>query len=178
MTIFEDYNEWYKDNHGLIETIFHDGPLLLTRLHDVFKVVHYIDEEHTLKSKLDEELLDIFEVGFGYLFDQVNQIKILLEEYFDMDMKQMNEYASVINYSLYLDDFYETILDKEEMTEEIQTGFGEVQDKIDEILKRKLPISSELFDEFDIIVNSVFSNPKHYLTVSEIFAFVAEELQL
>jgi hypothetical protein len=178
MTIFEDYNEWYKDNHGLIEKIFEEGPLLLDRIHDVLKVVQFIDEENTVKNGVEDELIDIFEIGFGFLYEQISQLKIYLEDYFQLDMTTMNEYAPYINYTLYLDDFRETILDKEEMTPEIQKAFDEVQDQIDELLLQRGNIQDQLFNEFDAIINSVFSNPNHYQTVSEIFALIAEELQL
>jgi glutaredoxin 2 len=178
MTIFEDYNEWYQDNQGLIEKIFDEGSFLLDRIHDVFKVIQYIDEENTLKNGVEEELIDIFEIGFGYLYDQVSQLKIYLEEYFQYDTKAMNEYASYINYTLYLDDFRETILDKEEMNPNIQAAFDEVQDKIDQLLLERGDVQDELFVEFDTIINSAFANPNKYQTVSEIFALIAEELQL
>jgi hypothetical protein len=178
MTMFEDYNEWYKDNRGLIEKIYEEGYVLLLRIQDVFKVMQYIDEENTLNKGAEEELIDIFEVGFGYLFEQISQLKIYFEDYFNLDMKLMEKYASLINYSLYIDDFRETIIDKDEYTKEIQETFDVVQDRIDQILSDKTAVKKDFFEEFDLMINSVFSNPKHYQTVAEIFGLIAEELNL
>lgn len=178
MDVFEDYNEWYQDNRSFIVKLHEEGYPFLSRFHDVFKVLHHIEEEFKRKKQTDDELLDIFDIGFGYLNMQILVLKSYYEEMFRFDMKAMVGYADLMNYSFYLDEFSEILMDQNEYEKRIQQTFESIQDRIDAILSDRGSYDEHLFEEFDALVGSVFGNEKGHQTVGEIFSLIAEELSL
>ena len=101
MLEIEDYKAYLLQNYNL-----HDlrsaNSLLYERLDDVFSVLEYIEERFTKYQKVEEELEVIFEVGFSFLHEQIEELKNLIRLYFQNDPIGLRKYEHLLNYHLYL----------------------------------------------------------------------------
>ncbi len=178
MDIFKDYANWYEDNKMFIEELIHRESILIERIIDVIKVLEYIYMHQKSYEKIEEELTDIFDVGFGYIHEQISDLKHYYQSYFYFDFEKMEEYAQLINYSLYLDDFKEALYNAEKENKEVFNEFEKIQEEIDKIIINSEPFDDDLFDRLDHKIALIFDNTENLKTIPEIFSIVSEDLEL
>lgn len=178
MINIEDYKSYYQDNNDFFALLIENNSLVYDRLSDVFKVLGFIEMMVDMYQKIDEELEIIFETGFSYFHEQIEQIKIYYKDYFKGNFIKFERYAQLINYSLYLDDLEEALNEKELLnkeTKEALTGLGQ---EIENILIKQEKFSDEDIDRFDLIVGELVNSSNPIYTTQEIFAMIVEELEL
>jgi len=169
----DDYLSWYHQNEDFFETLFKYDSLIFNHLRDTIKVLSYISNQ----EKASEDLEVFYDIGFSYIYNKVNEIKYYLENYFQNNLEKFLKYERLINYSLYLDDLKDTLIEKKVYTDNVKEAFMDVSQKIEDILKNKKHFDDDDFKQYDIIIESVIP-PQQYITIPEIFQRAAEELQL
>lgn len=102
--IFKDYASWKIENHEVFETFKSNMNPIYERLEPVYVVLEYIYEMACNNQELDEDYQTIFEVGFNYLHDQFNVIKIYFESLFQKNCDDFVEFSEMLLFLLYIFD--------------------------------------------------------------------------
>lgn len=173
--MYEDFKKWYDQNEEFLTHLFKHNSLVFDRINDVIKVLTYVITMD--KKDISDDLDFIFDVGYAYLFNRVMEIKFYLEKYFKNDIDAFLHFESLINYTMYLDDLKEVLVEKEKFGDSVKEGFDEIAARIEEIISKKKHFEPDIIDEFNVILLSVLPND-NFLTTPEIFIQVAEELQI
>lgn len=178
MNIYDDYGNFIEENESLINKLKEKESPILTTFMDVVKVLDYVYEQYLAGDKIEEELVDIFDIGFGYFFNVMNDIKTYYVDYFNENFDILNYYSNVIVYHIYLDDF-KCYLDNDEiLTPERKRVIEKIEDKIEDILSKRLPYSQEDIDSFDEDIHSIMPSKDKFKPVYSVFLLITEELNI
>ncbi len=102
--ILKDYASWKIENHVMLETFKNNNNLIYQRIEPVYLVLDYIYDIACDKQELDEDLETIFEIGFKYLHDQLNVIKIYYESLFQSNCDDFAHYSEMLMFLIYIND--------------------------------------------------------------------------
>ena len=171
----EDYEKWYQENEEFFSHLYHHDSIIFERMADIIGVLNHILqlEEHDI----DADLEVFFDVGYAYLFNRVEEIKLYLMKYFKNDLHHFLDYEVVLNYYFYLDDLKDTLLQDENYTESIQDEFDSMQEEIIQLMESHKKFDVSIIDVFNNRLLSVIPSKKEYLTTPEIFTRALEELE-
>jgi hypothetical protein len=154
-----------------------NSPILIT-FKDVISVNDHICKLVEQNEKVDEELADIFEIGFGFLTNTLEDLKVYYNDYFKKNILELNHYAPLILYHIYLDDFKWHLLNKEEMNEERSKVIDRIESEIDSILVGRGPFNHELIDSYEEEIRNITPFRDDFHAVYTVFSMIAEELNI
>lgn len=172
----QDYKAYIHHNYNFLELLRENNSYIYERLNDVLKVLGYIEMLVDDEIKVNEDLEVIFEVGFSYLHEQLEEIKVYYNTYFNRDYPLFRQYEQFINYSLYLDDLEEVLKEKKLYSVNAQIAIKEIADDIDNVLLNKLNPNKDLFEKFNNLIEA--NVPIGTITTLEVFGMIVEELTL
>ncbi len=178
MNIYEDYSGYMTDMKDLIKKLETSSSGVYVLLEDALMVTKYIYEEHEKGSKLDEVLEEIFEAGFGYLSNVLNDLNIMFQDYFSGDIELFNYYAPLIVYSIYIEDYRCHLLADELLDEEREILIKRIEEEIDQMLVNKKPFNMEVIDAWEEEVLKVAPEGDQFEPVYIIYSMIVEELHL
>ena len=180
MIALSDYKNYFGNNLQLINNLKNNKFSIYERLREVIYVLDYIADNYELyknhESSVDFE--DIFEVGFSYFHSEFEQIKIYYETYLNKDIILLKKYDPLINLSLYVDDFVETLKEKDYFTDSREEALKEVLEDIEEIIKNKKEWTGDDLENFNLKVSSCVPFKVDIITTQEIFLKIAEEIMI
>lgn len=171
-----DYKAYIQANYNFLELLRENNSLIYDRLNDLLKVLGFIELLADQNKQIEEELELIFEVGFSFLHEQLEEIKIYYNTYFKKNLIKFKEKELLINYYLYINDLEDTLKEKDLFRDEIKGAFSEIKDDIELCLKDKKEHTIEVFDGYNQIIEQYV--PTGTLTTLEIFAMIVEELEI
>lgn len=176
-----DFLAWEKQNEEFLEHLEHHDSILYSRIYDVLRVLDFLsmlDEDSAKDIETNEDLSIIFETGYAYLYNFVNDIKLYLENYFNNDLHKLLEFEDLVNYSLYVEEIKDNLIDENKYDEIISKEFEYILSDIENKLSKQLPFTEETFNDYDNHLESVMPMDKMYKTVDEIFVEVYEALKM
>lgn len=174
----QDYQQYYQSNAMLLQKLEEENLFLSHRFQDLIKVLDYIVTLYEGSNKIEEDFEVIFEVGYVFLFHQFEDFKNYFTSYLESDYVLLKKYDTLINYTLYLDDLYQVLQDKDNFTEEQKKVFLNVQTSIEDILKNKAEVTETTFEEFNDSLEEVLLHTTDTITTLEVFEQIIEELAL
>lgn len=178
MNIYDDYIKYIEEHNYLIKLIENNAPSIYVLFEDVLAVLEYISEEYKKGSKLEADLKDFFDAGFGYLTSVMTDLKMMYEDYFKSDIILLSKYGNIITYFFYVEDL-KCHLDAEELlTKNKQKIIDDIQQEIETILVNKLEVSEDLTDKYEAKISKITSTKDNYHPIYTIFALIREELNL
>lgn len=178
VSIYEDYFSYISEHQKTVELLKKKLPNIYVLVEDVIKVTDYIWKEYDNKSKISDELAEIFEIGFGYLTNVLADLEAIFQEYFNNMPDKINYYAPLIIYSVYLEDYRCHLETEEILTDSIKERIDEIQEEIDSIMNKSLPFDITLIDKYEDEVLSMVTDKTHFQPVYVVFAMICEELDL
>lgn len=176
MLNIKDYKLYLKNNKKFLQMLSDKQSIVFDRLDDLFKVLDHIAKLIGKKKPLEEGMDLIFEVGFSYLHEQIEEIKLYYNFYFNDDYEKFKEHEVLINYSLYLDDLEDVLKEKDTYDAETQEVFDLIKEEIDELLANNKKLPPKILQRFNQYVEELV--PVGTLTTLEIYAMIVEELQI
>lgn len=176
MNIYDDYGNYMSDTEILLSKLKSSNSSVLFCLNDVILVLDYIYRKHLDKAKIEADLEEIFEVGYGYIGNALNDIKTYYEEYFNSDIILFNSYANLIIYSILLEDVKAYLESDEKLTKEKEKILSNLLFKIDDVMVNNKEISSELLSEAEEALERILPPKNNYRPVYTVFTLIAEEL--
>ncbi|MBE6130099.1 MAG: hypothetical protein E7183_00030 [Erysipelotrichaceae bacterium] len=176
MNIYDDYNKYIIENEELLNYLKSSNSSVLYCLADVLEVLDYVYKKYVDKVKIDNELEEIFEIGFGYLSNCLIDINTYYNDYFGKDIILFNKYSTLIIYSILLDDVKGYLLSEERLTEERSEMLDKAAKLIEGTLINIKEINPEDVAEIEDILEMVLPKKHNYKPVYAVFAMIAEEL--
>lgn len=172
--VFNDYCNWKLENENLIYNLINNKSELISRFKHVYDVVEYYSDKMAEDGKLNDDELQIVESGFDYLYDQIQNISILLKQYFNDDLLEMEDYSELINLYLYSLDFLNEAQEDEKINPENIKLLEQYSDRIYDLICQRKAATPELHAELDSLCMGIFGET--YYGVNEIFLDIANEL--
>lgn len=176
----KDYKNYITGNKELLELFEQNNSILYYHLKDVIYVCNYISNFFKKNKESDEteDLEVIFETGFKYLHEQLEQIKIYYDKFFNKDYFLFKRYELLVSYTLYIDDISESLAEKEYLTAHRKNILSTLAKDIDKMIVEKTTWNDNDIDKFNEIINSCLPNNVEILTTEDIFASIAEEIEI
>lgn len=178
MNIYEDYGNYMSEVQDLIEAMINSNSTVYYALTDVIKVTDYIYRLSQNNEKLDDDLEEIFEIGYGYLANILGDLKTYFEEYFSKNMELFNYYSELMLYSIYIEDYKDHLNVEELLNDDIEKTLNDLIYKIDGILVNKKPYDGLLIANIEGTVDDVKIGRDNFQPVYNVFRMIAEELNL
>lgn len=175
-----DYKGYYNDNLELLTNLEKSNSDCFARLKDVIDVLDFISDNYE-KYEHDDSSVDlenIFEIGFAYFHEEIEQIKIYFEHYLNKDYFLLKRYDALINFALYVDDVTETLKENEYLTKDREETLKGILDDIEDIISKKLAWSNSDFERLNVILESIIPLGDGFNTTSDIFNRIAEEIMI
>lgn len=172
----KEYVVWKKENEDFFTLLELEKSILLDRLKEVFLVLDKIVLYDEIKQDTTEYQV-FFEVGFSYVFDRINEIKIYFKEYFFESKLLFKKYELIISYLMYMEDYREVLIEKSKITIHENELFEKIFKEIDDILKKNKDFSLDLLDNYDFEIQKMITSDKDILTILDIFSLAYEEMQ-
>jgi len=176
MIDLKDYKAYMRDNDSFLDMLRRNDSLVYDRLRDLIKVLGYVEFLVDQGKKVEEELEFIFEVGFPFFHEQLEEIKIYYNKYCNKDYTKFKKYELLINYSLYIYELIDALKERKKYTNEAKKAFGEIQEEIEDIILNNKEEDPELLDRYNNIIESYVEVGT--LSTLEIFGLIVEELQI
>ncbi len=178
MNIYEDYVNYMGECQELIEKMLETSSSIYYVISDVIKVCDYVYQEYSKNNKLDEDLEEIFEVGFGYISNVLGDLKTYFEDYYNKDIDAFNYYAELMLYSVYIDDYKGHLEVRDLLNNDIEKELNDLSSKIDNILINKKQYDESLVLLIDAKIGQLQLKDDDYKTVYNVFQMIAETLEL
>jgi len=174
--MFEDFLAWDKQNENFINELKEKNSLLYSRIYDVKRVLDYLTTYD--EKAMDSDLTVIFETGYAYLFNFVNDIKLYLENYFQNNLTKMLEFEDIINYDLYVCEIKDSLIDDNLYNEIISSEVEYILTDIEYILIHKKEWDDLKIEDYNNRLCSVLPMDKPIKCVDEVFVDVYEALKM
>ncbi len=176
MNMYDDYNKYIIENEELLNNLKNSDSNVLLCLSDVLEVLEYIYKKYLDQAKIDNDLEEIFEIGFGYLSNSLVDIKTYYVDYFKKDIILLNRYSTLIVYSILLDDLKGYLLSEERLTEERKAIINNASKLIDDVMINLKEIDGDVIVTIEEAFETSLPKKHNYKPVYSVFQMIAEEL--
>jgi hypothetical protein len=174
--MYDDYNKYIIENEELLNNLKNSDSNVLLCLSDVLEVLEYIYKKYLDQAKIDNDLEEIFEIGFGYLSNSLVDIKTYYVDYFKKDIILLNRYSTLIVYSILLDDLKGYLLSEERLTEERKATINNASILIDDVMINLKEIDGDVIVTIEEAFETSLPKKHNYKPVYSVFQMIAEEL--
>ena len=161
MNIYEDYANYISECQELIEEMIQYNSSVYYAIADVLKVTDYIYQKNEKKETIDEDMLEIFEIGYGYLANVLGDLKTYYLDYFDKNIEVFNYYSELMLYSIYIEDYKSHLNVQDLINDDIEKNLTDLIYKIDGILVNKKPYDKSTITDIEAKV----SENKHKMII-------------
>jgi hypothetical protein len=175
--IYHDYASWKLEHIDFIEHLKSSDSNLMIRFNHVIAVVdHLYDKLVETMSYTDDEI-NIFQTGFFYLADQIDEIKALLKDFYREDLSILESKAKEINLLLSVIDFQNELMGVESFEQEDMDQLIAFENNVLEKLKQHEVIPVSMYSELDELTFNMFKKMDvDFYSVNDIFLEIADEL--
>ena len=174
--MIKDYKNWISKKHELIHHFMHHNSLIFNRVENVLKTLQFIS--NLKEEEFDEDYSVIFDCGYSYIYQVVDEIELLLDKYFNNNMHQFLNYEPLINYSLYLNDLKEALIEDESFNERLNEEINQINTNIEKLISEKRQFVLRVLDDYDSRLLALIDPNKTILTTPEVYDRIYEELQI
>lgn len=178
MNIYDDYINYLEESMEVLDVLRENNSPLLIVINDVIKVTDYIYQQYDKKKDINEDLEEIFSLGFGYLTNVLSDIKTYYEDCFDKNIEEMNKCASLLINLFILDDFKSFLDVSERLSDELKSKIESLIERLDLLIANKRSGKTEILDEIDILIDDYTPSDLSFRPVYTVFALIAEELSM
>jgi soluble cytochrome b562 len=177
--IYHEYANWKLENHELLKYLTDSNSDLMIRFKHVIDVTDHLYDKLIDDTKYTDEEDKIFESGFYYLFDQIDEISQLLNKSYQNNIKDLEDHAKDVNLLLSTIDFQNELMTVEDFEQGDLDKLVEFEEYILDVLKKKEVVPHDKFLELDKITFEIFNKlDVEYFPVNDIFLEIADELGL
>ena len=178
MNEYEDYTNYKNEHKELLKKLEECNSSINLCLKDVVSVLDYISKKHEEGSKIDDDLAEIFDVGFGFFAGIMQDISTYYQDYFGCNIDVLNSYSNLIVAQIMLDDIKSFLEVDDYLTPEREEVFDRVQNEIDGILVSQKPVTNEYLDALQDTIEELLPQDTKYRPVYSVFGMIAEELNV
>ncbi|VEU83060.1 hypothetical protein [Acholeplasma hippikon] len=175
--IYHEYASWKLEHSELINNLKQlDSPLII-RFENVLNVIDYMYDKLIDDPKYSDDDHEIFETGFYYVYDQIEEIKKILKAVYNNDYLALNLDAKSVNLLLNTIDFQNDLMSQSNVDESAMQFFLDFEKEVIEKLNNKQKIEEDMFKRLDEESLKIFKKLKvSYYPIDTIFLEIADEL--
>ncbi len=157
--IKRDYAYFKKENKNFIDKLKEIDSLIYLRFEGIIEVLDSLEKQETFTN--DE--LSIFDIGYLYLFDQLEMVNTYLSNNFS-SIEELDDKSVLITFLLDLDDLCCQLANDNEERSKLEKYILKVED----ILLSEQILSDELYQKIDDFIKKI--SQKHNLnTIVDLF---------
>lgn len=175
MDTYKDYQEYIKENTHLLDVVKDNAPSVYLIVEDLIEVLDYVASEKEKGSKLESELLELFDIGYDYLSTFVEEIDYIFKDYLKSDKNKLAKYNNIITYWFYFNDL-KIYLEYDKHQKDVKL-LEDILNEIDDILKNQKELDNNYIQKYEESINILDSHAEHK-PVFYIYGSVKEELNL
>lgn len=174
--MYHDYASWKMENHDLLKYLMDHNSDLILRFKHVIDVTDFLYDKLIDDETYSDEDDHIFETGFYYLYDQIEEIVKLLKIY-NNNIKDLELRAKDVNLLLSTIDFQNELLSADDYEQKDMDQLVLFEQEVLNKLEKKEVIPFSMFEKLDSITLDMFSKHKiEYYPINSIFLEIADEL--
>ncbi len=171
--ILKDYASWKIENHDVLNTFKENHNIIYERFEPIIVVLEHIYDMACDKTKLDEDLETIFEIGFNYIHDQINVIKIYFESLFQSNCEDFKHYSEMILFLLFLYDI-RTDLENHGFDSDYEE-LNNIETYIENMIMERREDFAYVRDTLNKALHDVFDKIDYeYVSILDIYVEIAE----
>lgn len=178
MNIYEDYKSYMNEHASLLKKLNEHNSKILICILDVIKVTDYIYQKFIKNEFINEEEKEIFDIGYGYLSNVLNDLNTFYEDYFDNNINEFEKRVDLIMLAIYVDDYVCYLENNEYMNDGLKEELKSIAYKLDNMLANKTIVDEQIVKNIESHVLSLSSYHNDFRPVYLIFSMMIEELQI
>lgn len=174
---YHEYANWKMEHHEILKYLRDENSNLIMRFKYVLDVTDHLYDKLIDDENYTEDEDNIFETGFYYAFDQLDQILNLLEHYGKIE--ELEKRANDVNLLLQTVDFQNELLSVEEYEIDDLNKLVEFEENLLGLIENKKEVPHDMYEELDNISYEIFNKlDVDYYSMDDIFFEIADELGL
>lgn len=175
--VYHEYANWKIENHELLKYLVENNSDLILRFKHVIDVTDYLYDKLIDDESYTDDEDHIFETGFYYLFDQIEEITNLLKKAYQNNVQDLEKRAKDVNLLLSTIDFQNELLGVENFEQKDMDRLVEFEQSVLEKLEKKESVPQHMFNHLDTISYEIFNKLNlEYYPIDDIFLEIADEL--
>lgn len=176
--VYNDYANWIMEKSDLFDKLSIVNSPLLKRYEHARMVIKFLYDKKVETQELSEVEESIFSFGFYYLFEEFEQISLLLDKTYNGDIEAFNINSKTI--LLYLSSLeFENELYNQFEDDSKSKPLVEMTHEILQCIEKKEDAPESLYQKFDEVSVKVFNELElDFYPVNEIFFDIADEMNL
>jgi hypothetical protein len=177
--IYHEYASWKLDKHDFLQTLITQESSLLLRFQHVFHVIDHLYTKMVDSLEYTEDEINIFQTGFYYLADQIDEIETILKKYFKEDLNALEKQAKDVNLLLSTIEFQQEILGLDEFQQEDLDKLMDFEKLLVDKISNQQPIPVQMFKDLDELTYKMFKRLNvDFYPIDDIYLEIADELGL
>jgi len=175
--IYHEYAGWKLEHCELLNNLKElDSPIGL-RVSNILSVLDFLYDKLIDDPSYSDEEDGIFNVGFQYIHQQVDEISSIISDIYNEDFEAFSNDGIKVNLLLNTIGFQEELLNYENLDTEGLNFFLNFEQEIIEKLKKKETIDESMFKRLDNESDKIFKRLSvDYYPIEIIFLEIADEL--
>ena len=178
MNKYLDYEAYRKENKSFSDLIENNSFMCYNRISDIIFVLDKIAEKAKDEELIDDEVENIFDIGFDQLYTELEFLKSLYKNELNNDLFLFKKYDQAIHYSLLLSEILSDLENQKGFTKKAKTILSTRAKELIDYACNKKEIPNNYFDDLDIEVDSLLPKDYQFATISSIFEDIAMEVAL
>ncbi len=175
-SLYHEYANWKLEYHDLLTYLVDNHSDLILRFKHVIDVIDHLYDRLIDDPEFSEEENNIFETGFYYMLDQMDEITKLLKIYKN-DIQSLEARAKEVNLLLSAIDFQNELLGSENFDQTDMDKLVDFEQQIFKKIENKEDIPEHMYEELDQLSYDLFKKLNiEYYPVNSIFLEIADEL--
>lgn len=175
--IYHEYANWKMDHNDLLKYLVENDSDLILRFKHVIEVIDHLYDKLVDDSHHSEDEDNIFETGFYYTLDQMEEIIKLLSKNYDNDIKKLENRAKDVNLLLSVIDFQNELLGVDDVEQSDLDKLLDFEKNILKYLENREQVPETMFKSFDKMTRDMFKRlDVEYYPINDIFLEIADEL--
>ena len=175
--VYHEYANWKIENHELLKYLVENNSDLILRFRHVIDVTDFLYDKLIDDVRYTEDEDQIFETGFYYLFDQIEEITNLLKKAYQNNVQDLEKRAKDVNLLLSTIDFQNELLGVENFEQKDMDKLVEFEQFVLEKLEKKESVPDHMFSKLDKISYEIFNKLNlEYYPIDDIFLEIVDEL--
>ncbi|MCR3906151.1 MAG: hypothetical protein NUK62_03890 [Tenericutes bacterium] len=175
--VYHEYANWKLEHHELLKYLTDTNSDLIIRFKHVIDVTDHLYDKLIDDTTYTSEEDHIFETGFYYLADQINEIVDLLNRSYDNNIKDLENRSKDVNLLLSTIDFQNELLGVENFEQKDMDYLVQFEQDVLKKLENKEDVPIDMFNKLDQMTFDLFKRlDVEYFPINDIFLEIADEL--
>jgi hypothetical protein len=175
--IYHEYASWKLENIEFIQHLKSSDSSLMIRFNHVLAVVDHLYDKLVESMSYTDDEINIFQSGFYYLADQIDEIQSLLKDFYQEDLTVLETKSKEINLLLSVIDFQNELMSVESFEQEDLDKLIDFENNVLEKLKQHIDIPESMYIELDDLTFALFKKlDVDFYPINDIFLEIADEM--